>query len=568
MLSNIGNFDFTVDFEDIGKKNRTEIKYSENDINSAKISVKCQYKGRDIDLRGCDILIRTQAGENRIEDAPFSVDVRDSVINYIFPTNALINGINHIEIMIVKGDWIKTSPKIYYRVFDGIGESDVVSDVNYPILISLIRDVQTLGVEVQELKDDIIKVNNDISNAENIRIYDENTRKSNETTRISNENNRKSSFTNMQNSVNSSLSNIDGKISIFDDKITLIDNKISEVNTVKTQTETVKNATESVRIATNTVKNETLQVKNDTIAVKDATNTIKTQTETVKNNTESVRVATNTVKTQAENKIVDCETRMTTIENTFGDLVNGTGFASVEYVDGKDAIINSELNTKSNIGHTHTKSDITDFPTISSSVTSTSTSTLSNSNAVKIAHDKGVEALNMANTKSSIGHTHVKSEITNFAHTHSMSDINGLELSSSSVNRPNGKTVEASIVVNETSILSLEKDKSNTGHKHAMSDVTGLNDLKTKVDNGQNFKLTQDSGSGFDISDGDCNNLVGHGKTFYGCRVANAPSDGWWVFENFVTPNHEHGHQIATSWTSDKRMIRWKRGTWQPWGEL
>lgn len=109
----------------------------------------------------------------------------------------------------------------------------------------------------------------------------------------------------------------------------------------------------------------------------------------------------------------------------------------------------------SDFAHTHSKSEISDFPTVSSSVTSTSTSTLANSNAAKIAYDKGVEALGVANTKA------------NSSHTHTMGDITGLELSSTKVTRPNGKTVEASLEANETSILELKQSVSSGKQKVA-----------------------------------------------------------------------------------------------------
>lgn len=60
--------------------------------------------------------------------------------------------------------------------------------------------------------------------------------------------------------------------------------------------------------------------------------------------------------------------------------------------------------------------------------------------------------------KSNTDHDHNRSDITDFEHTHNMDDIEGLELSSTNVNRPNGKTVEKSISDNETSILKIQNE--------------------------------------------------------------------------------------------------------------
>lgn len=342
MENNIGSYNVLVDFDNVGKKDRSEVRYSENDINSARIYVKCQFKEEDIDFTDCDFLIRTQAGENRIEDAPSFIDYENSIVGYTFPTNALITGMNHIEIMIIKGDWVKTSPKIYYRVFDGIGESDVASDVYYPILISLIKDVQNLGKEVQVLKDDVAKVNSDITKEEKVRIVNENERKSSELIRIDNEDTRIASELVRVSNENDRIANFKYMETGFNDSVSKVDNKISEVNVLKEEMVSVKNATEKVRVDTLAIKNETNTVKDETVIVKNATNTVKVETELVRNTTDSVRVATESVKNQAEAKIVDVEGRMKHIEDNFDSLVAGTGFASVNYVDNKVAsIVNS-----------------------------------------------------------------------------------------------------------------------------------------------------------------------------------------------------------------------------------
>ena len=56
----------------------------------------------------------------------------------------------------------------------------------------------------------------------------------------------------------------------------------------------------------------------------------------------------------ADNKILDCEERMQNIESNFGDLVDGTGYATTEFV-------NRSLEQKSNIDHRHNISEIDDL---------------------------------------------------------------------------------------------------------------------------------------------------------------------------------------------------------------
>ena len=56
----------------------------------------------------------------------------------------------------------------------------------------------------------------------------------------------------------------------------------------------------------------------------------------------------------ADNKILDCEERMQNIESNFGDLVDGTGYATTEFV-------NKSLEKKSNIDHRHNVSEIDDL---------------------------------------------------------------------------------------------------------------------------------------------------------------------------------------------------------------
>ena len=79
------------------------------------------------------------------------------------------------------------------------------------------------------------------------------------------------------------------------------------------------------------------------------------------------------------------------------------------------------LNGKANTSHTHTTSEITDFPVIpdvSNYIQKSSTSGL-------VKNDGSIDTTSYLSSLPS--HTHTKSEITNFTHTHSISDITTLQ---------------------------------------------------------------------------------------------------------------------------------------------
>lgn len=115
---------------------------------------------------------------------------------------------------------------------------------------------------------------------------------------------------------------------------------------------------------------------------------------------------------------------------------------------------------------------------------------------------------------------------------------------------------------NETSISTLN-DKTD-----ATNNI--LNPLKTKVDNGQNFKLTGDNGNAFVISNGNINDIRGTNTTYIGENIEGAPvkaPGSWWTINSFT--QMDYGHQIATEWHGDKVYIRNLRSnSWTPWREL
>ena len=127
-------------------------------------------------------------------------------------------------------------------------------------------------------------------------------------------------------------------------------------------------------------------------------------------------------------------------------------------------------------------------------------------------------------------------------------EIDGLELVASKVAMANGTSVEDAVSTNKSNISSLQ----------------------TKVDNGQNYKLTDDNGIAFNISNQNINDIRGSGKIFHGENIINSPRQEvatWWTIESYV--GSDYGHQIATAWHSDERYIRrCNNNTWTSWREL
>lgn len=129
-------------------------------------------------------------------------------------------------------------------------------------------------------------------------------------------------------------------------------------------------------------------------------------------------------------------------------------------------------------------------------------------------------------------------------------EIKNIDLSSTKVIRPNKKTVEESLVANETSISSLE----------------------TKVNNGQNFKLTSDNGKCINKGSKDANELILNGH-YDGSNMLNMPnnSSDWWYIDVNAHSNGNYVYQEATELNKDpaKKYYRtMQSGTWKPWRSL
>lgn len=149
------------------------------------------------------------------------------------------------------------------------------------------------------------------------------------------------------------------------------------------------------------------------------------------------------------------------------------------------------------------------------------------------------------------------------------SDLKNIELTSTVVTRPDGSTVEESIVANETSISSANTEIVNLKTKTDTTN-TNLSNLKTRVDNGQTHRVTEVNGFALNPPTNNVNDLIFCG-IYSGGNMQNAPDSGWWYYEVL---RHPHGNEIvqrATDLGGNRFLIRngyINTGAWNPWRRL
>lgn len=143
------------------------------------------------------------------------------------------------------------------------------------------------------------------------------------------------------------------------------------------------------------------------------------------------------------------------------------------------------------------------------------------------------------------------------------SKIDGLELIAErvsiadSTNKFEATNVEDALLENKTSILTLEKKTDTTN--------TNVSDLKAKVDNGQNYKITGDNG--FTMQSGDCNIINPNIVCYVAPTSLNIPHSN---FNGYVeTHCHGYGWGLQEAYDCFSTKKRYEReivnGKWQPW---
>ena len=127
-----------------------------------------------------------------------------------------------------------------------------------------------------------------------------------------------------------------------------------------------------------------------------------------------------------------------------------------------------------------------------------------------------------------------------------------------------GTSVEDMVSANKTGISSLNSEIDATNNN--------LTELKTKVNNGQNFKVTQDTGNSILLPVGyDINNLrtdSGKGTAhYYGANLTNCPYTGYCHVEN-IRLGSNGDYQKVMQMTTGLKQERYYYNGWQPWREL
>lgn len=416
-----------IDFLEANKDNYNatdKIVYNQSDTNSAFIDAQLLASGNAVDLTSYDrVVIGIQKNDGYdVHSDCVVTNASGGKIEIPFMTQSLTTvGVNYFDITLYKGLSKLVSPKFIFRVSESmVSDKSIESSNEYSTLTAMISQVSEALDTSEKLISRVEILEKTVDSNEKTRVSNENVRVANEIVRVNSENSRVSKMNENQGRFDTMHASMVDKTNDF----RTIKNEILQVkqdtSKVKDETTLVKNTTESLRVETLKVKNDTLIAKNDTL--------------TVKNDTEKVRVATNTVKNEAEGKIVNVEGRMKVIEDSFDDLVAGTGFASILYVDNKVAsVVDSaptslntlkkvanSLNNDANFATTvmnqiGTKAQINDSTAATSSVWSSS--------KTKTEIDK----------KANSSHTHSKSQITDFSHRHDASDIDNISSSANNI---------------------------------------------------------------------------------------------------------------------------------------
>ena len=182
-------------------------------------------------------------------------------------------------------------------------------------------------------------------------------------------------------------------------------------------------------------------------------------------------------KSSADIGVADAEHTHTVSDITDFPVIH-SGVTDVE-VDGtsvvSDGVASVDLTGKANVSHTHTKSDVTDF-----------SHTHTKSDVTDFAHNhtkSDVTDFAHTHTKSEVtdfAHTHTKSEVTDFAHTHSKSEITDF---------PALATVSTSGNYNDLSNIPSLATVATSGNYNDLSNTPTIPVVPTKTSDLQNDSL-------------------------------------------------------------------------------
>ena len=134
------------------------------------------------------------------------------------------------------------------------------------------------------------------------------------------------------------------------------------------------------------------------------------------------------------------------------------------------------------------------------------------------------------------------------------------------VHNRNMDKIDGAVTTNKSDIATNKSDISNLKTK-ADAANTSLSSLQTKVNNGQNHKITQDNGLAFELTSANLNTITKAGN-YVGNNWVNAPSINYAIVE--VTQGTTGiVKQVFTETTSTNQYMRiYRSSTWSEWREL
>nr|WP_195365954.1 BppU family phage baseplate upper protein [[Eubacterium] tenue] len=223
---NLGTYDITIDFSKLFVHNSTSIYFKEGDLNTARVRAKLTMQGKSIDITRCNVVVKieTMTGE-KINDVATIVDAVNGIVEIDFKSNTLIEGTNFFELKIVKGESVKESPKLAYRVLDSIEDAGSIEGANeYPILIQLINDTNKA---IEDANEALELANTMKTNLEEV---------------IDNANSAISNATDATNNANTAATNATSKITEVDNAKNDMTTKVDEsIDTMKSDVNQAKN---------------------------------------------------------------------------------------------------------------------------------------------------------------------------------------------------------------------------------------------------------------------------------------------------------------------------------------
>lgn len=268
----IKSYSVSLYLKEMNKIHKTKAIFNQGDRKTSIIIVQLledKSSKNPIDLTGSKVIAKIMKSDNTTSNILCSIlDKENGYVAIGLTEQALLAlGENIIELEIQCNSQILYTPKMSYTVVDNLyDESELIrSQDEFPVLSSLIANVQTVENELASLE---MVLNNN----ENIRNSNEEARKSNEITRNNDFEDIKNRINNLVNSVNEKIEEMSSSIKNSENAIVLeinstlnakskeVDNKINECNSILSSTtilsekitndENVRNQNEQNRINT------------------------------------------------------------------------------------------------------------------------------------------------------------------------------------------------------------------------------------------------------------------------------------------------------------------------------